>query len=196
MADLEAERAALRQRQGGGARYDAPGAPAERLAWARLGTAYFSRKLNELDDAALDAPVCVPGWSRRHLVAHVGYQARGLSLLLEALRTGTEAEPVDHAARISHGATLPPRALRALFRHSAVHLDVEWRDLGSAAWAARMRGPGGRDMTVGETPLIRARLVWFGAIAMGNGGRLRDVPEGLREALGVGEDVAVEDLVI
>lgn len=51
-----AAREALKARQGKGARYDAPNAPAEDLLLARRGTAHFARKLMELPDAELYAP--------------------------------------------------------------------------------------------------------------------------------------------
>ena len=133
---LEAERAALRARLGAGARYDAPSAPAEDLVLARRGTAYFARKLNELTDRELDAPSLVPGWTRRHLVAHVGYHARALTRLADWGRTGIEtpmhASAAERDAEIDLGVTLPAQALRHLFTHSAVHLNVVWRDLEDA----------------------------------------------------------------
>jgi maleylpyruvate isomerase len=76
---LDKARAALRKRQGSGARYDASSAPARELDWARRGTAYFARLLNPLSDGDLDAPSAVQGFSRRHIVAHIGYHARVLS---------------------------------------------------------------------------------------------------------------------
>jgi maleylpyruvate isomerase len=45
------------------------------LLQARRGTAFFARKLNELTDAELDGRTHLPEWTRRHLVAHVGYNA-------------------------------------------------------------------------------------------------------------------------
>src|SRR5277367_5455137 len=49
-------RTRLRERQGAGARYDAPTAPAADLLLARRGTAYFARQLNALSDIELDGP--------------------------------------------------------------------------------------------------------------------------------------------
>lgn len=129
MPTLEEARAALRERQGTGARYDAAEAPAETLGWARLGTAFFARLLNDLADADLWAPSLVPGWTRRHVVAQVGYQARALTQLTEWAAGGVPQPMYDsNAARLAeveNGSTLPARALRGLFRHAAVHLDVE-----------------------------------------------------------------------
>ncbi len=81
--DEAAGRAALRLRQGRGARYDAPVAPTHDLLLARRGTAYFARKLNELSDAQLDGSSLCRGRARRHVVAHVAYHARSLAQLIE-----------------------------------------------------------------------------------------------------------------
>ncbi|MBP7002177.1 maleylpyruvate isomerase family mycothiol-dependent enzyme [Amaricoccus sp.] len=79
----EAAREALRARQGAGARYAAAAAPARELAWARRGTAYFARKLRELTEAELTGPSLLPGWTRAHVIAHVGYNARALAQRVE-----------------------------------------------------------------------------------------------------------------
>jgi maleylpyruvate isomerase len=55
------------------------------LLQARRGTAFFARKLNELADAELDGDCLLPGWTRRHVVAHVGYNARAIAQLIEWL---------------------------------------------------------------------------------------------------------------
>ena len=84
MSTLDQARAELRARQGRGARYDAPEAPAAALALARSGTAYFARKLNALSDADLYQPSQIPGQIRAHLICAVAYQARALARQAEA----------------------------------------------------------------------------------------------------------------
>ncbi|MBF9043695.1 maleylpyruvate isomerase [Rhodobacterales bacterium HKCCE4037] len=161
-----ADRAALVARQGAGARYDAAEAPAEALLLARRGTAYFARVLNGLSDQELSEL-----W-RAEAVVDVGYHARGLAEALAGLRTGA---PVT-ALQISTAAvSLPARALRGLFHHSAIHLDVEWRDLPGAMWSEEVPG---MDMAASETPLARARLIWRASLRLG--GRERDLPEAVR----------------
>jgi maleylpyruvate isomerase len=180
MATLEQERAALRERQGPGARYDAAEAPSEELALARLGTAYFARQLNDLPDAALAGPCLVPGWTRAHVVAQVGYQARALTRLTEWAAGGVpQAMYASAEARreeIENGATLPARALRGLFRHAAVHLDVEWRDLPDSAWDALLVGPDGRPLAARGTAWLRAREVWLRAVDLDAGASFLDFP--------------------
>lgn len=187
MDTLDEARAALRLRQGAGARYDAPGAPARELAWARLGTAYFARLLNGLADADLRSASAVPGWSRAHVVARLGYQARALTRLTEWAATG-RPQPMyasDGARRfeIEDGATLPAAALRHLFRHAAVHLDVEWRDLPSPAWDADLALPGGAAAGARDTAWIRARALWLGAVDLDAGGSFLDFPSPLVDRL-------------
>jgi len=180
-------RAELRARQGAGARYDAPNAPAKALAWARRGTAYFARKLNELSDDELYEPSLISGWTRAHVVAHVGYNARALCRLVEWARTGVEAPMYPsmgaRAAEIELGATLPARALRNLFQHAEVHLNVEWRDLIDARWDVEVRDMESRAVSVRETAWMRAREVWTHAVDLANGGSFNDFPPDFVDAL-------------
>ncbi|MCT7374629.1 maleylpyruvate isomerase N-terminal domain-containing protein [Chelativorans salis] len=184
----EAARAALRQRQGPGARYDAPAAPARSLDWARRGTAYFARLLNDLSDADLDAPSALPGLSRRHIIAHIGYQARTLSEIVAWARTG-QAGPFPRVVQVAEsdialGVTLPTRALRYLFDHSEVHLNVEWRDLTDADWdACVVEDAEGRRIALRETPETRARALWLHAVDLNATGRFTDMPPAFIDAL-------------
>ncbi len=176
----EAARQALRERQGAGARYDAANAPARELDWARRGTAYFARALNNLTDSDLDGPSRLAGLSRRQVIAHVGYQARMLSQAIAWVRA-RNAGPLPRRAEVASadvdlGATLPARALRHLFEHSEVHLNVEWRDLTNTEWDSDVRDAAGRQVSLRETPVIRARAVWLHAIDLENGGRFADIP--------------------
>jgi len=151
------------------------------LADERLGQAYFSRKLNELDNEAFAEPSLLPGWSKAHVIAHVGYNARAITRLVEWAETGVESPmyPSMQARdeEIAFGATLATRALRHLSDHAAVTLDVAWRDLPPERWSFPVRTSRGREVPVSETVWMRTREVWLHAIDLGNGGRFADVPE-------------------
>lgn len=157
------------------------------LLLARRGQAYFSRKLNELRNDQLDAPSLVAGWTRRHVVAHVGLNARALTRLTEWAATGVEtpmyASPEERDQEIEFAATLPARALRNLCAHAAVHLDVEWRDLPEEAWRASVRTALGRVVPASETVWMRTREVWVHAVDLDNGGSFDDFPAELVDAL-------------
>ncbi|HEV7168302.1 MAG TPA: maleylpyruvate isomerase family mycothiol-dependent enzyme [Micrococcaceae bacterium] len=157
------------------------------LLQARRGTAFFARKLNELTDAQLDGGSLLSGWTRRHVVAHVGYNARAISRLVEWAHTGVETpmypsvEVRDH--EIDFGATLSPIALRNLFDHSAVHLSVEWRDLPDDAWSHLVKTIQGRQVPVSETIWMRSREVWVHAVDLANGASFTDIPADVLERL-------------
>lgn len=157
------------------------------LLLARRGQAFFSRKLNELRNDELDAPSLVAGWTRRHVVAHVGLNARALTRLTEWAATGVEtpmyASPDERDAEIELAATLPGRALRNLSAHAAVHLDVEWRDLPDDAWRAEVRTAQGRVVPASETVWMRTREVWVHAVDLDNGATFRQLPPDLVDAL-------------
>jgi maleylpyruvate isomerase len=183
-----AARDALRARQGHGARYDAAEAPADDLLLARRATAFFARKLNELEDSALMLAAVGPaGWTRAHVVAEIGYDARRMALALEPLCPADSSLPPEthpnSLPSLDLAATLPARALRHLFQHSAIHLDVCWRDLAGPAWDASI-DPAGRGMVaVRDLPRLRAVSLWRQVLALGSGATQRDVPEDIRHAL-------------
>ncbi|WP_019818800.1 maleylpyruvate isomerase family mycothiol-dependent enzyme [Saccharomonospora saliphila] len=158
-----------------------------RLLWARRGTAYFARQLAELGDAELDEPTALPGWTRRHLVAHVGYNARAIARLVEWAATGVEnpmyASPEARDAEIELGATLTPAALRNLSEHAAIQLDVLWRDLPADRWDEHVRTAQGRLVPAAETPWMRAREVWIHGVDLGNSGDFADFPPDVVDAL-------------
>ena len=162
------------------------------LLLMRRGQAYWARRLNELRDDELDAPSLLPGWSRRHVIAHVGFNARAVARLVDWARTGVEnpmyASPTQRAEEIDLGATLPPEALRNLAAHAAVHLNVEWRDLPADAWTHEVRTAQGRLVPASETVWMRTREVWIHAIDLDSGGSLRDLPAEL-------VDLLLDDLV-
>lgn len=159
----------------------------ETLLQARRGTAFFARKLNELTDPDLDGPSLLPGWTRRHVTAHIGYNARAIARLVEWAATGIETpmypSPEARDQEINFGATLPPIALRNLFDHSAVHLNVEWRDLPADAWHHKVKTAQGRIVPASETVWMRTREVWIHAIDLDNGATFTDIPVPVLERL-------------
>jgi maleylpyruvate isomerase len=157
------------------------------LLLMRRGQAYWARALAELPDGDFGAPSLLPGWTRRHLVAHVGFNARAVARLVEWARTGVEnpmyISDTQRAEEIEFGATLPVEALRHLAAHAAVHLDVEWRDLPASAWSREVRTAQGRLVPVSETVWIRTREVWIHAVDLRNGASPRDFPARLHDLL-------------
>ncbi|TQC50493.1 maleylpyruvate isomerase family mycothiol-dependent enzyme [Rhodococcus sp. WS4] len=159
----------------------------ERLLIARRGTAYFAQRLAELSDSDLDGETHLSGWSRRHLLAHVGYNAAALCRLLDWAATGVEtpmyASAEQRGREIAEGATLNGAALRNLFTHTVARLDEKWRNLPRSAWSAQVRTAQGRLVPVSETAWMRTREVWIHAVDLGNGGRFGDFPDVVLDSL-------------
>ncbi|WBL19569.1 maleylpyruvate isomerase family mycothiol-dependent enzyme [Citricoccus sp. NR2] len=164
------------------ARYDLATDPVlkQQLLTVRRGTSFWHRKVQEIHDDHLDEPTRLQGWTRRHLIAHVGYNARAIQRLVSWANTGVKtpmyASPEDRAREIKLGATMPARALRHLDHHAAVSLNVEWRDTPPEAWAAVVRTAQGREVPLSETVWMRTREVWLHAIDLVNGARFSDIP--------------------
>lgn len=172
-----AERAALQARQGAGARYDASNAPAEDLLLARRGSAYFARKLNDLSDSHLGDASLVPGWTRRHVIADISYHARAMAIALKKIREDLTPEEAHWKPDVDLAATLPARALRHLYAHCIVHLNVEFRDLKARDWDHSITLANGTAVPIRNLPILRAQKIWRGAIDLGNGTSDADLPK-------------------
>jgi maleylpyruvate isomerase len=150
------------------------------LATARLGTAYFRRLLWKVRDDAFAAPSLLPAWRRDQLIAHVGYNARAVARLVTWAATGVEtpmySSPQARGEEIELGATLRPDALRSLCEHSAIDLDVRWRDLPDDRWSYTVVTAQGREVPAAETLWMRSREVWLHAVDLDVGGRIEDIP--------------------
>lgn len=158
------------------------GRPEAELLLAHRGTAYFLRWLALLSDADYDAPAHpLSARSRRLVIAEIGYDARAYARLSEDLREGglvleegSDLPQYDQA--MVRASTQPARALRYLVEHSAVHLSVEWRDLPDDRWNETRADKFGTVMTPADNVRRRMCEVWSGAIDLGNGARLEDLP--------------------
>ncbi|MEU4228499.1 maleylpyruvate isomerase family mycothiol-dependent enzyme [Nonomuraea sp. NPDC026600] len=154
------------------------------LAWLDFGTAYFTACL---DGADLDRPSRLPGWTGRHLVAHVACNASALGRLAHWARTGEETPMYASAeardAEIEERARLSPADLVVLAEESAARLRTALEDLSAQQWDAKVRTAQGRMVPASEIPWMRAREMWIHAVDLGTGGRFEDFPPGFVDAL-------------
>ncbi|MGH3391123.1 MAG: maleylpyruvate isomerase N-terminal domain-containing protein, partial [Actinomadura sp.] len=144
-------------------------APERELDWMREGTAVFTARLTGLSDDDLDAPTPLPGWTRRHVVAHMGYNARALLRLVHWARTGEQTQMYEsRAARdaeIEDGAlTLSPAELRELTLGSAAELTKALDGLSDEHWRTEITTGMGRAVPATEIPWMRCREVWVHAV--------------------------------
>lgn len=163
------------------------------LEIVRQGTAFFEAGLDGLSDADLDGPSLLPGWTRRHVAAHVGYNALAISRLVSWAETGVETPMyTSRAARdaeIEAGAGFEADALRKLCRHSAILLDSAWTHLPDENWACEVQTAQGRLVAVSETIWMRTREVWVHAVDLDTTAGFGDIPASVLERI-LGDVVA------
>jgi len=157
----------------------------ERLETVRRGTEHFAEALAELYDTDLDGDSLLPGWSRRHVVAHVGYNALAIARLVDWANTGIETpmyeSPEARDNEIDHGAALSARELRRLFEHSAAELERAWRGLPDKNWTKQVKTSRGRLIPASETIWMRTREVWIHAVDLDDGASFDDIPADVLE---------------
>lgn len=160
--------------------------PEESLRRLDDATELFVSCSERLDDADLDGPSLLPGWSRGHLLAHVCTHAETLVRLAAAARTGERlpGHPwPEQTADIESGAGLAPDLLRAWVLSSAAGLGEALELLDIEQWHAELEVPGGHRVRIADLPWLRIREMSVHAVDLGVGLAFSDLPVGLLVAL-------------
>jgi maleylpyruvate isomerase len=155
--------------------------------WAQWTSKLFLATLNGLTDADLGAPTVLPGWTRRHVLAHVASNAEALGRLLHWARTGDPtpmyASPEERDAAIEEGSRSTPDRLRDAVRTSAEELLAGFRDMTEQSWAAEVRTAHGRVVPAAEVPWMRVRELAVHAVDLDAGAGFTDLPDDINTAL-------------
>jgi maleylpyruvate isomerase len=150
------------------------------LGWVRTGTDLLLRRLDTVPGADLVLPSKLPGWERRHVVAHLARNAEALGRLFDWARTGTVtpmyADAEQRAAEIETSAGHSATQLRRELIDTAAALETNAAGLDDPAWAATVRSARGRDIPAAEVPWMRAREVWLHGVDLDVGIEPRDLP--------------------
>jgi maleylpyruvate isomerase len=161
--------------------------PADLIGWVDVGAARFEAAVAALTDAELSQPSGLPGWDRRHVVAHVACNADALVNLMDWAATGVEtpmyASGEQRAAEIEEWAGQPAGQLRGHLRATDDRLARAFGAFPDDRWQATVRTARGRLVPAAEVPWMRAREVWVHAVDLGNGATLADMPTAVVEAL-------------
>jgi maleylpyruvate isomerase len=155
--------------------------------WMDTGTALFTASVNRLTDADLSAKTCLPGWSRRHVIAHLGFNAEALRRLVRWASTGDPipmyASPEQRAREIEDAVTWPAHRLRRFVTDTAAQLSGDLDGLPDDRWTAEVITAQGRTVAATEIPWLRTREVAVHAVDLGAGADFEDLPEELCAAL-------------
>ncbi len=143
--------------------------------------------VTELSDDELNAPSLLDGWTRRHLVAHLAYNAVALGRLLDWATTGIATAMYESGAQraeeIEGGAELEATELRKLLAEETSRLDEKWRRLPQRAWSTPVRTAQGTTVPASETLWMRTREVWIHAVDLDNGATFGAMPAVVQDTL-------------
>jgi maleylpyruvate isomerase len=146
-------------------------------------TKTFLETLNSIPDAELDAPSALPQWTRRHVVAHVHYNAEALRRLAHWAATGDEtpmySSVEQRAAEIESGSQLEAAHLRSLVAQSAAGLSEDLDALSPDAWLHPVVTAQGRTVPATEIMWMRTREVAVHAVDLGAGASFADFGDDL-----------------
>ena len=128
------------------------------------------------------APTTLPGWDRRHLVAHVGFNALALTRLVAWASTGI-AQPMYASAdqrerEIERGAMWDADALLALTDSASCGLRTAFDRLTPQQWAHEVVTAQGRTLAAAELPWLRARELAIHTVDLNVAVTFRDLPDG------------------
>lgn len=159
----------------------------ESLSWVRDGTQRMLADLGALSDDDLSAPSLLPGWTRRHLLAHVAGNADALRNLVHWARTGEErrmyASPEQRATDIEKGSVLPAAELRDWTARSAAELDADLAALPERTWDVKAITAQGLTRSASEIPWMQVREVYVHAVDVDAGTGFADLPTAFLVAL-------------
>jgi maleylpyruvate isomerase len=160
---------------------------ADARRWMEEGSKLFVDAVTGLPEEEYDAPSILPGWTRRHLLAHVAANADALGNLVHWAASGEEtpmyASPEERAAGIERGTRMTAAALTEwLVRSSSALVDSMSR-LSERQWQAEVVTAQGRTVPATELPWLRSREILVHAVDLDRGVTFADLPDDFLEAL-------------
>jgi maleylpyruvate isomerase len=144
------------------------------------GHRYFLARLAQLSDDELSAPSALPGWTGRHILSHVGHNARALGRLVHWAATGEPTPmysgPAARAAEIELGARWDADRLRSFVDVEQEALAAAFEKLDEQHWASEVVTAQGRHVTAAVLPWLRTREVWVHAADLAGAADFSDFP--------------------
>lgn len=147
---------------------------------AAAGQRHFDALLAGLPDSSFTEPSILPGWTRSHVIAHIGLNARGLANLARWAATGVETPMYESQDRrnsdIEEWALRTPAELRELAASGRDTLDAAWDALDATTWQAQVRGTTGPPYPATGTVWKRAKEAWIHSVDLDAGADFDDLP--------------------
>lgn len=141
------------------------------LTWMSDGADFFEDALSSVTESDLRDPSLLPGWSRAHVLAHVGFNAQALGRLVTWARTGLPhamySNPDQRADEIERGSSWTLDRLRDHVSREQSLLSAALEGLTAAQWQTDIRTAQGRTLPASEIPWLRSRELWIHAVDLG-----------------------------
>ncbi|MFL6053128.1 MAG: maleylpyruvate isomerase family mycothiol-dependent enzyme [Actinoallomurus sp.] len=157
------------------------------LRWSEAGTKLFLDAAVGWGEEQYLASSGLPGWSRKHLVAHVAANADALSNLVHWAATGEKTPMYSSSqqrnADIEVGARKPAAELAGWLRESTERLAAGIAGLNAEQWRTEVVTAQGRTVPATEIPWMRSREVCVHAVDLAAGVAFADLPVGFLAAL-------------
>lgn len=158
-----------------------PEVPTEVIEWWERGEEHLATAIGRLVDEDFDGPSLLPGWDRRHVLAHVARNADAMVNLLTWARTGVEtpAYPSNEVrdAQIAETARQAPEALKADVLAGTARLADAVRQMPAHAWAGQVRARQGHAISAADVIWMRCRETYVHSVDLNSGVEFGDVPE-------------------
>src|SRR6266487_1625890 len=151
------------------------------------GHRFFMAALAQVSDDQLSAPSALPGWTGRHVLSHVGHNARAVGRLAHWAATGEPTPmysgPSARAAEIALGARWDPDRLRSFVEVEQDALIAAFEKLDVERWATEVVTAQGRHVSAASLPWLRTREVWVHAADLHGAADFPDFPPPLLDEL-------------
>lgn len=155
--------------------------------WLNAAEDRYATVVRHLGAAALDGPSLLPGWGRRHVLAHVAANADAIGNLVAWARTGLPtpmyASPAARVSAIEDGSRLPTDELLAWSSRSGRGLVAALRALPDADWDEVVRTAQGREVAASHLPWMRVRETAVHVVDLAAGVGFVDLEPDLAHAL-------------
>src|SRR3954452_21191138 len=126
--------------------------------WER-GEQHLATAIGRLVDEEFDGPSLLPGWNRRHVLAHLARNADAMVNLLTWARTGVETPAYpsdeDREERIRQTAEQDLAELKADVLGGTARLAEAVRQMPPHAWTATVRARQGHELAATEVVWLR-----------------------------------------
>jgi maleylpyruvate isomerase len=164
-----------------------PEVPTEAIERWKHAEEHLGTAIGRLVEEDYNGPSLLPGWNRRHVLAHLARNADAMVNLLTWARTGVEtpayASTEARDADIAETAKLEPEELEADVLGGIARLAAAVKAMPAHAWGAQLRARQGHLISGVDVIWMRCREAYVHSIDLNSGVLFSDVPDDVLAAV-------------